>query len=323
MPTNNALEHIKKLLHSAQIPELPPELEDLRELHQYLVELRIILKRFSAGDFSQDVKLRGIVAGCLKTMQASLLHLAWQIKQVAQGDFTQRVDFLGDFSDSFNRMVVQLDSALTSLKQKETELLELTRSLEHEVEQRGQALHALQESETHFRYLAEHDALTSILNRRSFFSLAEMELRRMGLMNSSCCLALLDVDKFKNFNDTYGHLNGDEALKHVTKVAQQNLRQSDIIGRYGGEEFVFFFGAADINQGTMAAERIRRSIETTPVKLSDSDVPITVSIGLVPLSYDQIKAHRKNIIPLALEKADEALYKAKSEGRNRVCIGSL
>ncbi|SBW03294.1 Response regulator PleD (fragment) [uncultured delta proteobacterium] len=138
--------HLAKVIHDPVMPEIPPELADvagLGAIQEHMGSLRDILDAFSRGDFSPNVRLRGVIAGRLKTLQASLLHLCWQIQQVADGDFTQRVDFLGEFATSFNSMVAQLDAALTALRHKEDELTRLTLALQHEVEQKADALGAL------------------------------------------------------------------------------------------------------------------------------------------------------------------------------------
>ncbi|MCC8194422.1 MAG: GGDEF domain-containing protein, partial [Deltaproteobacteria bacterium] len=239
-PMDRLVALVRKMIHDPVMPQIPPEfaeVEGLAAVHEQMSKLRDVLDAFSRGDFSPDVRLRGVIARRLKTLQASLLHLCWQIQQVANGDFTQRVDFLGEFASSFNSMVEQLDTALTSLRHKEEELTRLTLALQHEVEQKAEALEALSKSEARFRYMAEHDVLTGVCNRRSFYDLAVMELELARKERQPCGLMIFDLDHFKRFNDTYGHLDGDAALRHVTQTIKSELRKQDILGRYGGEEF--------------------------------------------------------------------------------------
>lgn len=318
-------DHIEKLIRAPAPPELPEGFEEdtrFHEIHDYFVELRAILNDFSRGELKNDIRLRGIMAGRLKALQANLLHLTWQIQQVAQGDFSQRVDFLGEFSDSFNDMVVQLDTAVTALKQKEEELTALTRTLQSEVEQKAAALTALRKSEANFRYLAEHDALTGALNRRAFFDAAIVEVERSRKIGGYCSIALLDIDKFKRFNDTYGHLEGDNALKHVTGVVKSALRQNDLLGRYGGEEFVVLFPATDKTVGRSVAERIRQTVGNTPVRLqSGEDVQITTSIGLANIPPDLSGKRDLPFLEEVLRHADRALYTAKINRNELVVSG--
>lgn len=319
------LEHVGKLIHAPTSPEFPQKFAEsvkFHEIHEYFVELRAILNDFSRGELKHDIRLRGVLAGRLKALQANLLHLTWQIQQVAQGDFSQRVDFLGEFSDSFNDMVVQLDTAVTALKQKEEELTALTRALQSEVEQKTAVLTALRKSEANFRYLAEHDVLTGALNRRAFFDAAIVEVARARKAGVYCSAAILDIDKFKRFNDTYGHLEGDNALKHVTGVVKSALRQNDLLGRYGGEEFVILFPAVDKAVGGHVAERIRQTVADSPVRLKNGEeVQVTVSIGLANIPPGLGGKRDQAFLEEVFRHADSALYMAKINRNELVVSG--
>jgi diguanylate cyclase (GGDEF)-like protein len=124
---------------------------------------------------------------------------------------------------------------------------------------------------------------------------------------------LLDIDHFKEINDTYGHHIGDKALKHVTQLCEQCLRQSDIFGRIGGEEFGVVLPDTDTKQGEDIANRIRVMIMDNPFTDSEIHIKITVSIGLASLQYQE---HFDALI----QHADTALYQAKNQGRNRVVV---
>ena len=309
------------MLNEPATPEIPQELledEQFAAVHARLNELRIIVAGFAKGDLSHNIGMRGFVAGGLKNLQAHLRHLTWQTQQVARGDFGQKVQFLGEFSVAFNSMIGQLDQTMKELKEKQEELTELNKNLVQEVELRVAAAIALKESEAHFKYLAEHDPLTGILNRRSFYSMLESELAKAHKIGAICCVAMLDVDRFKMFNDLYGHVEGDRALNHVVKVAQGQLRLTDRLGRFGGEEFIFFFGGADVNQGMIVAERIRKAIEMSPFTLANGqEVSMTACIGVkavLPEWYDEMKmiTHIEHYVHCA----DMALYTAKTDGRN-------
>ena len=282
-----ALDHIDKLLHSSAEPGIPDVLADneaLRRIHEYLSHMRGLLSQYAGGDFSATITDRGVIAGRLKSLQSNLRHMVWQVKQVAEGDFTQRVHFLGEYSDSFNSMVEQLSDALDAMRKKEAELTALSASLQEEIVKRAAAMHALEQREAEFRYLAEHDPLTGVLNRRSFFTLAEMEIGRIALEGRPCCLAMMDVDFFKGFNDEFGHLEGDNALKHVADIGKSSLRQRDIMARFGGEEFIFLFPHCSLEQGKAAAERIRVGVASKPVMVENNwEYPVTVSLGVAEL----------------------------------------
>ncbi len=316
-----AASHLRALLCASVAPELPADLAEIPgmgELHAMITDLRAIVARFARGDLAEEIQLRGFMAGSLKALQAHLRHLTWQVRQVELGDFSQRVDFLGEFSLAFNNMIQQLDTTLTSLREKEKTLLRLTRTLQREVELRSSAVLALRQSESRFKYLAEHDPLTDTLNRRSFLALVPGELEAAAANGMPCCIALLDVDHFKRFNDTHGHLAGDEALRHLVKIATSGLRHVDFMGRYGGEEFIFFFAGADLAQGIRAADRIRRTVENSPVELPGGPVPLACSLGLCVVLPEWPGARNDFYLQAAINAADQALYQAKREGRNRV-----
>jgi diguanylate cyclase (GGDEF)-like protein len=315
-----ALDHIRKLLKDNVIPELEGPLAAnpvLQEIHTDLKAIREVVYAFSSGDLSPDIRVRGIIPGCLKSLQAHLRHMIWQVKMVEQGDFNQRVQFMGEFSTAFNNMVCQLDTTLNMLKRKEEALTALTNSLRNEVDLRNSAVEALQESESRFKFLASHDPLTGALNRRSFIDRAMAELSIAVERHIPCCMVIMDIDHFKHFNDTYGHLAGDEALRHTVSIMAASLRKPDFMGRYGGEEFIFLFNNADRSTGTAIAERIREALVTNPVKIDGGLIPLTASFGVAE-TVDGGNPLDDSYIQQFISNADKALYEAKKTGRNKV-----
>jgi diguanylate cyclase (GGDEF)-like protein len=213
-------------------------------------------------------------------------------------------------------MVLQMDTTLKSLRENEATLTALTNSLRSVMDQRSSVLEALQASESRFKYLAHHDPLTGAMNRRAFMERAATELKATGLVERPCGFVMMDIDHFKKFNDTWGHQAGDEALRHIVQVMSALLRENDFLGRYGGEEFVFFFEGVDRHTGAAIAERIRKAVETQPVKLESGPVPITASFGVTV--SDIHKSRDDNYVEALIHDADLALYQAKASGRNRV-----
>lgn len=319
---NAGLDLIYGLIFSAGSPEateLVKNNEQFSQIYDYLVELRQIVISFAKGDFTKDVKLRGFLGGSLKNLQANLRHLSWQVEIVAAGDFSQRVDFMGEFSTTFNSMVIRLHQSLEDLRQQEELLTAFTESLKQEIAVRIKAEEALRLSEERYRTLAALDPLTGQYNRCHFFNLALSEVARLKRNNGVITLCMLDVDFFKKFNDNYGHLNGDLCLQQLTKTAHSALRQMDIMGRYGGEEFIFLFPETGHEGGVQVAERLRSAIEETPIELDDGQmVGITVSIGVTVIEGSKITNKPDVVLREAVQLADAALYKAKAEGRNKV-----
>lgn len=322
------LDHAERLLDAMDPPPIPEEFSGdavFIQFHEKILALREIMASFACGDLSQQIQLRGVVAGSCKALQANLRHMAWKVQQIEKGDYTQRMDFMGDFSSSFNKMVVQLETTIKALQQKEEALTNLAVSLQEEVKRRSDTLLKLKKSEAEFKYLAQHDPLTGVFNRRSFFALTQESLVGSIALKKDCCFCLLDIDYFKAFNDTYGHVEGDNALKFVVSMAQSSLRQTDIMGRYGGEEFIFFFSDTDLSQGVAAAERIRAAIENTPLTLDDGKtVYLRASLGVAGLLASWALTHSCSALQAhVIRLADEALYQAKNEGRNKVCAAEL
>ena len=164
---------------------------------------------------------------------------------------------------------------------------------------------------------ARIDVLTGLINRRYFFELAERELTRSKRHVQDFAVLMLDVDHFKFINDNYGHDAGDEVLRKLSKVCGQTLREIDIVGRIGGEELAALLPGATCVQAMAAAERLRLAIQSTLVSLQAHAVQFTVSIGVTSLMPND------EGVDELLKRADEALYRAKRGGRNRVCSDEM
>lgn len=175
------------------------------------------------------------------------------------------------------------------------------------------------EYQRHIHRLISHDDLTGLLSSRSFFSELRREAERAKHENRPFCVLMMDIDYFKNVNDTYGHLTGSKTLEEIGDCIIKCLRSGDAAARFGGEEFAAFLLDAEIAQAMVAAERIRNEIETRNFSVVRQGKPtethhVTISIGISAFPDDSSD-------PIELvEMADSALYRAKREGRNRVCI---
>lgn len=156
------------------------------------------------------------------------------------------------------------------------------------------------------------DSLTGLFSRRHFLDRFKEELRRSKKFKYRFSFLMLDIDRFKTFNDQYGHLVGDAILREVAKTTKETIRQVDFVARYGGEELCVILVETDKEQARFAAERIRRAIESKAIKVYDEELRVTVSIGLAVFSDDG------STLEELIERADKALYIAKEEGRNKV-----
>jgi diguanylate cyclase (GGDEF)-like protein len=159
------------------------------------------------------------------------------------------------------------------------------------------------------------DALTDIYNRKHFFELAAVNVERALRFNNSIYTAMLDLDFFKNVNDTHGHAAGDLVLIKTADVIRHTIRSYDLLGRYGGEEFVLLITDLELAEASNMMERIRENMESTIINYEGVDIQITCSIGLANyIEGDTLEG--------SVKKADEALYIAKKSGRNQVRIYS-
>jgi diguanylate cyclase (GGDEF)-like protein len=205
---------------------------------------------------------------------------------------------------------------LEDIRRELSVLLGTLKTLQNEMSLRNSTVVALQEREYRFRYLATHDSLTGAMNRSSFIERAGRELRSGFSIEGVCGVVMMDIDHFKRFNDTWGHHAGDEALRFVVNVVSSALRKNDFMGRYGGEEFVFFFGGADQKTSMTIAERIRETIASRPINLESGPVFITASFGVAVAN--SVEFPSDDYINGLINNADMAMYQAKKAGRNRV-----
>jgi diguanylate cyclase (GGDEF)-like protein len=289
------------------------------ELYANLLDLRQFFLSLVKGDLSRELRLKGYVAGALKSLQANLRHLTWQTQMIASGDFSQRVDFMGDFSTAFNSMVSQLDESQRQIREKETELTRINMELRQEIELRKKTEESLRKSEELYRQLAITDPLTGIYNRRHFFQLAISELQRSQRYSRPLAVIMMDVDYFKRINDCYGHAVGDQVLQELATLIRRDLRVIDIFARYGGEEFIVLLPETDLRSVSATAERLRGKIAGAPLSIEQCQIKITISLGATSFSPTKgLHSGKLETIDALIDLADKALYEAKEAGRNRV-----
>ena len=266
---------------------------------------RLLVARIPSNLYSEGQKvtrylllllmLAGIVhsAVLLIVLEQNLLSrvesLNHKITQVTvSGDLSLRLDAHG--KDELSALAGTVNDMLTAIQKAKFELLQAQESL---------------------RFHAEHDSLTGVLNRRAIRDVLRRELARCRRENQSLGVMLADVDHFKSINDRYGHGAGDAALLTVVQRISASLRPYDLIGRYGGEEFLVIAPNCDLALTQRLAERIREAVSGEGVELGNDNVPLTVSVGITLGTADSDPEFLVTV-------ADSAMYQAKRNGRNRV-----
>lgn len=267
--------------------------------------------------------------------QGTLRHSLQEAKAALKQLITKFIDRLGDLSEStggyHDRLgeyaqkirntddITQLDAVLEDLladtraAQLDTartrdELLAARRQVEA-AETRVKTLeHELEQVSG----LVQEDQLTGVLNRRGLEDAFEREAARAERTGAPLCVGMLDIDNFKQLNDTHGHQTGDEALQHLVRVTQRTMRPSDVLARYGGEEFMLLLPDTRQDQGIEVMVRLQRNLTKAFFLHNNERVLITFSAGVALRQPDEPQTS-------VIERADKALYEAKRSGKNRVC----
>ena len=287
MPSREVIEVIEAVTHILSANRVEDDLHldekivrtpEFQKLVSHILDLRELADSLNRGDLQRFVYSKGYILANLKALQSNLRHLTWQTQQIADGDFSQRVDFLGDFSESFNIMTKKLE-----------------------------------DSSQRLTHLAAYDNLTQIPNRRSLESFLSDAFEACRASGSPLGVMIFDIDHFKRVNDTYGHSAGDQVLIGVSAILTAQFRATDMFARYGGEEFMAIMPGADLDSAYKTALRSIRTVENESFEIGDGDpISITLSAGVSDLRPEDQSC--EDII----RRSDEALYIAKNSGRNDV-----
>jgi diguanylate cyclase (GGDEF)-like protein len=287
-PLRSGLDAVAAVLRTGRRRPAEPPLDQDEELNRVLDELAALYAfalAISQGNLEYDLDARGSLAGALKSLHAALRHLTWQSQRVAAGDFTQRVDFMGEFSEAFNSMVVALETSRTEIEERNERLLEQAFRLEE---------------------LATTDSLTGVFNRRKFNELVQAEMERSRRYGTPLSFLILDIDHFKRVNDTLGHEAGDQVLVALAGLLRAALRAVDSQARWGGEELVVLLPEIKVAGATGLAGRLRDSVHGAGLAGG-----VTVSFGVAQWRPDETADE-------LFARADKALYRAKDLGRDRI-----
>mgnify|MGYP003683102031 CR=1 FL=1 len=204
--------------------------------------------------------------------------------------------------------------AQRALQEAEDAQQEYAHILERRVRERTLELKRTQQDLEH---VSEMDALTKLKNRRYLIERLQQELSTCMSTRRSFALVMVDIDHFKQVNDSHGHLAGDECIRSVGRLMQEKLRRDmDVVCRYGGEEFVLIMPDTREGEAMVKAEKLRSYIAQTPILCDRQRIMVTISVGVMIVDPDAIPAKGED----AIRQADQALYQAKHQGRNCVCL---
>ncbi len=247
----------------------------------------------------------------IKEISCDLKHLAVDSEK-ALGAFATNLESHDKYiKESIEAIDEQDIQKMQELQGKIAELEKENRKLKKFLEENRTRLELIEEKFNEQKKEAQHDALTGLLNRRSF----DEDLSKLDSAGIPYALLILDIDNFKQINDTYGHLVGDEVLKEVGEILRTYVRKNTKAYRYGGEEFVVVLPGGDGKAANIVGERLREVVETKGLKL-----PNTTQILLFTASFGATTKKESESYKDVLQRADEALYEAKKSGKNRVVL---
>ncbi len=301
-------QQMQALVQAAEPPLSQRRLEDLK------ARLKdVIVKQAEARE--QTVRAQELMRQTLATFlerlaQTTAASTQYHVKFEACAQRLEQAHSLADMAPVVQEAIQTARAFAADTQRVSDELTDL-----RDRAQRAEAeVQRLQRELDQMAELVTHDLLTGVLNRKGLEAAIDRETRRAARTGTRVCLALLDVDDFKQLNDTLGHLAGDEALKHLAEVARRSLRPQDTIGRYGGEEFIIVLPDTDTATAAQVVQRLQRDLSTHLFLHGGQQRLITFSAGVTELGADEP-------VQAAVARADAAMYRAKRAGKNRVMVG--
>jgi len=280
--------------------------EERRSSRHFLYTLNDSLTQFYL-DFSKNIKQAESAfkdqEQCVKSIQKK--STALKKASTESSDLATLQNHIVNYVDNVEQMILERESTkeqhvrhqFQSMVRQIKELQNETKNYQKTLKQQSQQLHV--------------DFLTKIPNRAAWSERLQIEYTRFQRYEHPLNIAIIDIDKFKMINDTFGHLAGDKVLNVIAQTLQKLIRNTDFIARFGGEEFALLLPEISNEQSQLALEKLRRAIKNIPFKFKKQSISITISIGCTSFN-------KEDDIESAFERADQALYHAKSTGRNQV-----
>ena len=281
-------------------------------------EARIIARFITIAALLIVIVFLPVVIIVARKISYPLEVLAQGADEISRGNFGFTLDLsanheIDTLALSFNRMSVKM-------KDQREVLLRQISLLEAQKQEIATQNEELAEANARLEQIAITDQLTGAYNRRYIMREIEQELSRSVRHNLPISITMIDIDNFKDINDTHGHQVGDEVLKEVVQVLSSSIRTSDLLGRYGGEEFIIIAPLTGQQEALILAERLRDTVSKWPFETTYGFIKLTISLGVA--TYDgKTETCQSAILEQLLAQADTELYKAKAAGRN--CVSPL
>ena len=239
-----------------------------------------------------------------------LNNLIDHISQITEGNLNIEEFKAKRSQDEIGRLAKVFNQMHATIKRQIQELNEHRDLLEKEVKERT---YELEQANKKLDIISRTDELTQLPNRRDMHKTIEKEVERANRTGKPFSVIFIDIDHFKNVNDTYGHATGDAVLKSVSSTIRSLLRKYDVLARYGGEEFLTLLPETEVNDAALVAERFRKQIENQTIFFGDQEIKATITLGVA--QYDSSLGAER-----CIQLADKALYDGKETGRNKVVI---
>lgn len=312
----------RKLEEGLNWYEMIATLERIRDLFSGV----LMSKSAEFTEYLQEVdaallQIKQTWLGLIDSQQVQVTHQK-EVKQQLQSQEAQlliEVDKAPDIAAlkaSVSRHVQSLGACIHAIDGMESQTIESSQTmiaLQAQIDLIEAKNRALEEQLAKQTYVATHDELTGLPNRAAYNQRLAEEMARWQRYKRPLVMAVLDVDHFKRFNDTYGHQAGDRVLKIIAKTLQENVREVDFVARFGGEEFVMLLPETTAENAATLLDKLRRILAEAKYKFKDEPVTITASFGMTELGEEDTS-------DIAFERADQALYQAKQNGRNQVAM---